>query len=93
MKGKKFCLLSGGLMVLVYGDTSPGDILFIARGASVPLVIRPTSPHSRLGGFIRGRSIIEEFAFVGGAYIYGAMDGQLIPEIDRMGGEQSIRLI
>jgi hypothetical protein len=90
---KKFCFLSGGQMALVNGNAEIGDILFIARGASVPLIIRPTNPSFRLGKR-RADDPDPEFTFVGGAYMAGVMDGEVVQEMDKMNiKDESIRLV
>jgi hypothetical protein len=90
---KKFCSLSGGRMALVHGDAEPGDVLFIARGASVPLIIRPTYSSFRPGRR-RADDPDPEFTFVGGVYMAGVMDGEVVQEMDRMNfKDQSIRLV
>jgi hypothetical protein len=91
--GKKFCSLSGGQMALVHGDTEPGDVLFIARGVSVLLIIRLMDPSFRLGKR-RADDPDPEFTFVGGAYVAGVMDGEVVQEMDKMNfKDESIRLV
>jgi hypothetical protein len=93
LRGKKLCLLANGQLALVHGDTEPGDVLFIARGASAPLIIRPTDPSFRLGKR-RADDPDPEFTFVGGAYLYGVMDGEVVQKMDRMNfKDESIRLV
>jgi hypothetical protein len=93
ISGRKFCWLSGGRMALVHGDAEIGDILFIARGASVPLIIRPTDPSFQQGKR-RADDPDPEFTFVGGAYMAGVMDGEVVQEMDKMNfKDESIRLV
>jgi hypothetical protein len=90
---KKLCLLSGGRMASVHGDAKIGDILFIARGASVPLIIRPIDPSFKLGKR-RADDPDPEFTFVGGAYMAGVMNGEVVQEMDKMNfKDESIRLV
>ena len=70
-------------MALANGDAELGDVLFIARGASVPLIISPTDPSFRLGKR-RADDPDPEFKFVGGAYMAGVMDGEVVQQMDKI---------
>lgn len=61
--------------------TEQGDIIAILYGCSVPVILRPT---------YNGSDNIDEFQFVGEAYIYGKMDGEALDECHT---EQEFKLI
>lgn len=51
--------------------TEHGDIIVIMFGCSVPVILRPT--YNTLGD-------VDEYQFIGEAYIYGKMDGEALEE-------------
>jgi hypothetical protein len=61
-------------------ETAFGDIIVIMFGCSVPVILRPTY----------NASGVEEYQFVGEAYIFGKMDGEVFDEEYE---EQDFRLI
>jgi hypothetical protein len=50
--------------------TEYGDVIAILYGCSVPVILRPTYPATG----------VDEYLFVGEAYIYGKMDGEALEE-------------
>lgn len=50
--------------------TENGDVIAILYGCSVPVILRPTYPATG----------VDEYLFVGEAYIYGKMDGEALEE-------------
>lgn len=84
LNGKKLAVLNNGDLALVNGDPEQGDLVFVAEGASLPLVIRPVNRSFAIGDAKNKNEINTNFEFVGGAYIHGLMDGELV---ERQEGE------
>ncbi|KAF2822828.1 HET-domain-containing protein [Ophiobolus disseminans] len=61
--------------------TEQGDIIAILYGCSVPVILRPT---------YNGDDDVDEYQFVGEAYIYGKMDGEALDECHK---KQDFKLI
>jgi hypothetical protein len=51
--------------------TETGDVIVILYGCSVPVILRPLQSDSRE---------VESYSFVGEAYVYGKMDGEVFEE-------------
>lgn len=68
-QGRRCFVTPKGYVGLGPLDMLPGDVVAILKGASVPVILR--SHNVGLGG----RQL---FRYVGEAYCYGAMDGELL---------------
>jgi hypothetical protein len=53
-------------------------MVFVARGASVPLIVRPPPGLSREICPGESLDVNTPFTFVGGAYVNGFMDGEVL---------------
>jgi hypothetical protein len=67
-----FVITKKGYMGLAEGQVEVGDKVFVVRGSSVPLVLRPVTKSSRKGV---GNST--RYTLVGRAYVHGIMDGEM----------------
>lgn len=81
-----FCVTSDNKMALVYGGAQKGDHVFLAKGASLPLIIRPIKPPRQ--GFLRTKGEEkkkkeeQEYVLVCSAFIYEYMDGEPFKELE-----------
>lgn len=82
MVDNKFCIMTSGGMAMVHGEVEVGDRIFIARGASVPLVIRAIGSGSTERHQIGKGNVDTPFELVGGAYLHGAMDGEFLRDAE-----------
>ena len=79
------CTTSDDRLAAVVGDLQPGDRIFVAHGASIPLILRGPSK-IRENDYICnscddmiGSSC---YTFVGGSYVDGIMDGEVLKMIN-----------
>lgn len=71
-----------------------GDRIYIARGASVPLVIRPTAGDKTYADVKSELGVPTFYKFVGGSYVDGIMDGEVLEMIDGVNlKEETVYLI
>lgn len=90
---KTLCKTTKGNLALALGDVKNGDIVFVARGASMPFILRSTTSKEvrHLG---RSKSNPMYYRFVGGSYVHGIMDGEVARLMDsRELEERSVFLI
>jgi hypothetical protein len=82
MRGKVLCKASLGRITHVHGDVEVGDHILVARGATVPFIIRPTSSGEPFNDAKRFLGIFTFYKLVGGSYIHDIMDGELSGVVD-----------
>ena len=75
---KVLCTTSTENIAHVQGTPVPGDQIFVARGASVPLVILAADADESYDETIREHQVSELCSFVGGAYVDRIRDGEVI---------------
>ena len=79
------CKIADDRLAVVVGDLQRGDRIFVARGASIPLILRGPS-RFRKNGYIcdscDGMTGSSCYTFVGGSYVDGIMDGEVLDMID-----------
>ncbi|KAI4867426.1 heterokaryon incompatibility protein-domain-containing protein [Hypoxylon rubiginosum] len=85
-KDWRFAVTNNKLYTMVC-DVQQGDIVVVAEGAKVPLVIRPKSVHEGEGKW-RG---MEVYSLVGTAYVHGFMDGRAVQEANR--GDRKVETV
>ncbi|KAH6712358.1 heterokaryon incompatibility protein-domain-containing protein [Leptodontidium sp. MPI-SDFR-AT-0119] len=64
--------LGNGWLGMMPGDAKVGDIVILARGGRVPLVVREEA--------LNGGDVQKRMRFVGEAYVHGIMDGEIWDE-------------
>ncbi|KAI1410613.1 hypothetical protein F5Y13DRAFT_202086 [Hypoxylon sp. FL1857] len=73
--GRKYFLTANGYMGIGPSHMKTGDLVCVARGASVPLIL--SENRKFLGGYdLEPLHIHQERRFVGESYIHGLMDGE-----------------
>jgi len=85
---KAFCKTTNGEFALIHGDPKVGDNIFIARGATFPLIIRPTKRDRPYHSIKKAFQIQTFYRYVGGAYVHGKMDGEPLREMEAEGREE-----
>jgi hypothetical protein len=71
-----------------------GDHVFIARGATYPLILRPTTHDEPFKATKTALGISTFYKLVGGAYVDGIMDGEVVEMIDGVTiKEEAVHLI
>lgn len=94
MEGKAFCITTKDNFAQVLGDLEVGDQIFIARGVTYPLILRPTTHDESLEATKTALGISTFYKFVGGAYVHGIMDGEVGGMIDSVTvKEEAVHLI
>jgi hypothetical protein len=79
---------------LVFGDPKIGDHIFFARGATNPLVLRPVVDDQGFSEVKETHRISTLYKFIGGSYVHGIMDGEVLDMIDGMTvREESVCLV
>ena len=71
-----------GHFALVLGDAAVGDHVFVAHDATNPFILRPTVDDESFDGVRERRGISTFYNFVGGSYVHGIMDGEVLNMID-----------
>jgi hypothetical protein len=71
--GRLLVRMGNGSLCLVPAETNLGDSIFIVKGGTVPLVIRP-APLKKTGA--------KSWRLVGECYVHDAMDGEAFREVD-----------
>ena len=79
---KCICCTSADTIALVMGDAEPGDRIFVARGASCPFILRPIVADATYEPAKERNKISTFYKLVGGAYVDGIMDGEVVAKID-----------
>ena len=74
---KAFCTTTGGNAALVLGDAKPGDCVFLTKGATNPLILRPTVADATFDAIKQTHRVSSFYEFVGGSYVHGIMDGEM----------------
>ena len=78
LDSKAICKTTKGNIALVLGDVDPGDLVYVAKGATNPFILRPTKGGRSLERQKRRHGISTFYQFVGGAYVHGIMDGEAL---------------
>ncbi|KAF5588821.1 triacylglycerol lipase II precursor [Fusarium subglutinans] len=78
-RGLGFHKTGRGLFALIPKITRPGDSLWILKGCRLPVVLRPSVSHN------------DSYEFVGGGYVYGVMNGEMLEKPDFRWQEVSLR--
>ncbi|MCJ1454173.1 hypothetical protein MMC28_004524 [Mycoblastus sanguinarius] len=91
---KAVCTTTKGDLALVLGEAKPGDDIFVARGSTNPLVLRPRKANETYGEVKKEYDIRTFYRFVGASYVHGIMDGEVVATMDKAEGrEESVFLI
>jgi len=93
---KVLCTTSTGHVALVLGKAQVGDRIFVARGATNPFVLRPTSADETYDAVRKASGVTTLYNFIGGSYIHGIMDGEVLEMIGKTGQgvvEETVLLI
>jgi hypothetical protein len=93
---KVLCTTSTGHVALVLGKAQIGDRIFVARGATNPFVLRPALANETYDAVRRVGGVETLYHFVGGSYIHGIMDGEVLDMIGEIGKgvkEETVLLI
>jgi hypothetical protein len=88
LDSKALCKTTNGEFTLVHGDSKVGDYVFVARGATFPLIIRPTKRDKPYHSIKEAFQIRAFYRYVGGAYIHSKMDGEPLREMAAEGREE-----
>ena len=78
LDAKAICTTTNGNIALVLGDVNPGDLVFVAKGATNPFILRPAKGGEALERQKKTHSVSTFYQFVGGAYVHGIMDGEVL---------------
>ena len=78
MGAKAICKTTKGNIALVLGDVNPGDFVLIAKGATNPFILWPGKGGESLERQKRMHKVSTFYQFVGGAYVHGIMDGEVL---------------
>ncbi|RBA13274.1 hypothetical protein FPRO05_13701 [Fusarium proliferatum] len=65
-RGLGFYKTKKGLFALLPKETRPGDSIWILKGCRLPVALRPSTSHD------------DSYEFVGGGYVYGIMNGEML---------------
>ena len=83
LDGKIVCLTSHGNIAVAIGQARVGDLIYVVRGATNPFIPPPASL-AKISGIVGSASPNPKFyEFVGGAYIHGIMDGEVLSMIGK----------
>jgi hypothetical protein len=82
---KVLCTTSTGHVALVLEKAQIGDRIFVARGATNPFVLRPAEADETYDAVREVSGVETMYHFVGGSYIHGIMDGEILEMIDEIG--------
>jgi hypothetical protein len=94
LDAKAFCLTTKGHMAMVHGDVEVGDHVFVARGATNPFILRPFANDDTFSELQNRLGTSTFYEFVGGSYVHGIMDGEVLAYMDKLGvHEETIYLI
>ncbi|KAF5553741.1 triacylglycerol lipase II precursor [Fusarium phyllophilum] len=78
-RGLGFYKTEKGLFALLPKLTRPGDSLWLLKGCRLPIVLRPSISYD------------DSYEFVGGGYLYGVMNGEMLEKPDFEWQEVSLR--
>jgi hypothetical protein len=70
---RRFCVTDNGFIGLVPNQTLPGDKICIFLGVQTPLIVRSKPSKNADCG-----PEVEEYEFVGTAYVHGMMNGEMM---------------
>jgi hypothetical protein len=79
IRGLGFYKTKKGLFALLPKFARPGDSLWIIRGCYLPIALRPSISH------------VDSLELIGGGYVYGVMNGELLEKPDFRWQEVSLR--
>lgn len=82
LNGKAVCTTTGKSIALVLGDPQAGDRIFVAKGASFPLILRSVKAETAGNEPKKECSRVAMFELVGGSYVHGIMDGEVREMMD-----------
>jgi hypothetical protein len=82
---KALCTTSTGHVALVLGNARVGDGIFVARGATNPFVLRPAVADETYDAVQKASGESTLYNFIGGSYVHGIMDGEVLEMIDEVG--------
>ena len=77
------CTTTTGHMALVLGNSSPDDRVFVARGSTGPIFLRPASADETYDDTRKKHSISTFHELAGGCYIEGIMDVEVVEMMER----------
>lgn len=83
--GTNFCTTTSNSVAVVYGNVQVGDDIFIARGAALPFIIRAVKNNGSTDAVGSTHNTSRLYSFVGGSYVHGSMDGQILEEREAKG--------
>ena len=83
LREKSICTTTTGHMALVLGNPRPGDRVFVARGSTGPLILRPASADETYDETRKNHSISTFYELVGGSYVHGIADGEVVEMMER----------
>lgn len=75
---KSVCMTSKHHDAIIAGEVRLRDLVFVVRGVTQPLVLRPAAADSTYDEFKTSHNISTFYELVGGAYIHGMMDGEVL---------------
>ena len=85
LRGANFCTTTNNSVAVVQGNAKAGDDIFIARGATLPFIIRAVESDKITDAVRRAHDNSRLYIFVGGSYVHGSMDGQILEEREAKG--------
>lgn len=88
LSDKTLCKTTDSDFAFVHGDPKVGDCVFFARGATFPLIIRPTKRDRQYRSIKEAFQIQTFYRYMGGAYIHGKMDGETLMEMQAEAHEE-----
>jgi hypothetical protein len=94
ISGANLCTTTGNSAAIVQGNVKVGDDIFIARGATLPLIIRAVPSDESTNIADSAVDPLRFYRFIGGSYIHGSMDGQILDEREAEGiADETVFLI
>jgi len=85
LAGANFCTTTSNSVAMAQGNVEAGDDIFIAHGATLPFIIRALKSDVSTDAVRSAHRISMLCRFVGGSYVYGRIDGQILEELEAKG--------